>query len=373
MKSKWSFTIAKVGGTVVRIHLTFLLLLIWIGVASWTGAGAASAWIDVTFIVLLFDCVLLHELGHVAAARAFGIPTRDITLYPIGGLARIQTGFENPRQELAIASAGPAVSLLLAGLLMVIAGTLPEALVLDATTDWRAMAGMLAAANLALAVFNLLPIFPLDGGRIARALLSWWFGRRAGTHVAVWTGRIAGILFAVYGLTHGQILLAVIGVFVVFAASAESVAVDLEDVLSGKSARDVMASNLVTLVDAATLADAEQAVIRSDQHVFPVLDALARPKGVITRNDIIAASQRAPADTPLRDLIANTPPVVARNEPARHVLSLLEEGQAAVLVADAAGRFEGMVTLENLSEVRLLDRNHRSASPPAWLRPEGAE
>ncbi|MGN6377270.1 MAG: site-2 protease family protein [Sphingomonas sp.] len=373
MRSMWSFTIAKVGGTVVRIHLTFLLLLIWIGVVSWTGAGARSAWIDVTFIVLLFGCVLLHELGHVTAARAFGIPTRDITLYPIGGLARIQSRFESPRQELVIASAGPAVSLLLAGLLTVVAGPPPAALTLDANTGWREMAGVLAAANLALAVFNLLPVFPLDGGRIARALLSWWFGRRAGTHVAVWTGRIAGVLFAFYGLTHSQIMLAVIGIFVVFAASAESVAADLEDVLAGKTARDVMASRLVTLAATATLADAELAVIRAEQHVFPVVEEMGRPVGVVSRNEIIAAAQTRSGDTALRDVVDGTAPVVTSDAPARRVLALLEDGATAALVTDAAGRFAGLVTLENLSEVRLLDRRHRAATRPQWLRAQGAD
>ena len=371
MKSGWSVTIGRLGGTVVRIHLTFALLLLWIGVVGWRGGGMASAWLDIIFIVLLFACVLLHEFGHVLAARAFGIATSDITLYPIGGLARIQSSFDNPRQELVIASAGPAVSFALAALLALLAGGPPSAATLDAAVDWRTMAGLLAAANFALAAFNLLPAFPMDGGRIFRALMAWWLGRSTGTRIAVWIGRIAGVLFIGYGLIQGQIFLALIGVFVLFSASAEAGAVDLEDVLSEAPASAVMATELATLADTATLEEGVAALLRTEQHLFPVLDQSARPVGLLARDAIIAAA-RYDKQMPLTRLIDRPPAVIPADTPAAASLTLLEEGEAAVLVVTAGGSFAGMITMDNLAELRLLAKRRRPPGNRYRLNPEGA-
>ena len=370
VKHGWSITIGRLGGTVVRIHLTFVLLLLWIGIVGWRGGGMASAWLDIVFIVLLFACVLLHEFGHVLAARAFGIATRDIVLYPIGGLARIQSSFDNPRQELVIAIAGPAVSFALAALLAVLAGGPPAAATLGATLDWRTMAGLLAAANLALAVFNLLPAFPMDGGRIFRALMAWWLGRSTGTRIAAWIGRLAGVLFIGYGLVEGQLFLALIGVFVLFSASAEAAAVDLEDTVSGAPAGAVMVTEVATLPDTATLGEAAAALLRTEQHLFPVLDPAARPVGLLTRNAILAAGGYDKG-TPLARLSDRAPAIIAAADPADASLPLLEEGAPAVLVVTADGRFAGLITMDNLAELRVLAKRPRQRRNGYRLTPEG--
>ncbi|MBI5910535.1 MAG: site-2 protease family protein, partial [Betaproteobacteria bacterium] len=173
----WSFNIGKVAGTVVRVHLTFLLFLAWIFAASYAQSGGAAALDSLVFLLLLFLCVLLHEFGHIFSARAFGVPTSYVTLLPIGGVAQLERIPEEPGQEFLIAIAGPLVNVFITILLVAVGG---------ATLQSNAAAGLdnmqfslidrLAAVNLVLALFNMIPAFPMDGGRVLRALLASRFG-----------------------------------------------------------------------------------------------------------------------------------------------------------------------------------------------------
>src|SRR4051812_27904618 len=163
----WSVPIGVVKGTVIRLHLTFLLFLGWIGVTHFARGGAQAALEGVLFIVLLFACVLLHELGHVVAARHYGVQTREITLLPIGGVAQLETIPEKPFEELVVAVAGPAVNVVIAVLLALALGGLPS---MDSGTQVEnpavSLLERLAWVNVTLAVFNLIPAFPMDGGRV---------------------------------------------------------------------------------------------------------------------------------------------------------------------------------------------------------------
>src|ERR1051325_11574162 len=162
----WSINIGKIAGTAVRTHLTFLLFLGWIFLASWYSGGAAAAWSGLVFMVLLFACVLAHEFGHIFTARHFGVPTPDVTLLPIGGVARLERIPEKPIEELLIALAGPAVNVVIALLLVTFAGASLHGQDLAAVESARiSMVDRLAAVNLFLAAFNMIPAFPMDGGR----------------------------------------------------------------------------------------------------------------------------------------------------------------------------------------------------------------
>src|SRR5213082_1223504 len=156
----WSIPIGVVGGTVIRIHVTFLLLLIWIMIAHYSQGGVQAAVEGVTFVVLVFVCVVLHELGHVFAARRYGVQTPDITLLPIGGVARLARIPELPGQELVIALAGPAVNLVIAGLLYLVLGASPTMDSTEVQNPGVAMLARLASVNLFLFLFNLVPAFP---------------------------------------------------------------------------------------------------------------------------------------------------------------------------------------------------------------------
>lgn len=349
MRLGWSIAVARIGGTEVRIHVTFLLLLLWIGIAGWARAVGPSLWIEFLFILLLFACVLIHEFGHVLAARAFGIRTPDITLYPIGGLARIDTNFADPRRELLIAAAGPAVSLVLAVALMLAAGKPPVPPFSGPGDDWRTMAGLLAIANLVLVLFNLLPVFPLDGGRMFRAALSWTLGRYAGTQIAIWTARLAGALFVLYGLWHGEIILPLIGVFVLFSASAEALTADIDRILAGWTNGELMVDRVATLENDATLADADDAYRSSGQQLYPLLGIDHRPLGIITRSQIRSALETWEGGTPLSQLSTRADNVIA-NQPAHRALALLQNGAPAVLVTAVDGAFIGLITWESLAK-----------------------
>src|SRR5262245_60389405 len=169
----WSINIGRIAGTEVRIHVTFVLFLGWIFIASWYSGGAQAAWNGLAFMILLFACVLAHEFGHIFTARAFGVSTPDVTLLPIGGVARLERIPEKPTEELLIALAGPAVNVVIALALILFANANLHTRGLTAVESTNiSMVDKLAVVNLFLAIFNMIPAFPMDGGRVLRALLA---------------------------------------------------------------------------------------------------------------------------------------------------------------------------------------------------------
>jgi Zn-dependent protease len=208
-----SWKLGQVAGIDVFLHPTFLLLLAYVGM---TQGGIGS----ILLVSSVFGCVLLHELGHALMARRFGIATEDITLYPIGGVARLRRMPRAPGAELLIALAGPAVNLLI-----VLALTTVGSLGLLGSSWSPSLLGMfleeLILINLGLALFNLIPAFPMDGGRVLRALLSGWLGRTRATMIAAGIGRGLALLFGTYCLIHGSFLQAMLAGFIYFAAGQE--------------------------------------------------------------------------------------------------------------------------------------------------------
>lgn len=218
---KWNFKLTRIAGTDVIIHPTFWLLLGWVALTGLMSGGVAAAFVGVAFVVLLFACVLAHEFGHIFAARLFGVRTPVVTLYPIGGVARLERMPDRPYQELIVALAGPAVNVVIAGFLMLLVGV-------GATFGAAAGAsflGYLATVNLTLALFNLIPAFPMDGGRVLRAILAMKMRYVDATRIAAKVGRGAAILMGVIGLFNNPMLI-LIAVFIYFAAGQELRAVE---------------------------------------------------------------------------------------------------------------------------------------------------
>ena len=191
----WSITIGTVKGTVIRLHITFLLFLLWIAAAHYAHGGWDAAVAGVLFIALLFLCVLLHEFGHIFAARRYGVQTPDVILLPIGGVARLERIPEEPAQELVVALAGPAVNLVIAGVLYLALGGLAPREGLEVGNPGVDLLARLLWANLFLAVFNLIPAFPMDGGRVLRAFLAHRLGYARGTQIAASGGQAVAFLF----------------------------------------------------------------------------------------------------------------------------------------------------------------------------------
>ena len=234
---KWSLKIARISGIDVYLHFTFLLLILWIGLAYWQMEGTVDAVLSgVGFIVALFACVVLHELGHALAARRFGIRTRSIVLLPIGGIASIERTPEDPHQEILIALAGPAVSFAIAGILWLVLSAAGGFVAIDTLSlSESGFLQRLMLVNLLLGAFNLLPAFPMDGGRVFRALLSLRLGPVRATRIAALVAQAAAVLLALVGLRY-NLFLVLIAMFIWIGAVTEASMVSARSVLAGVTA-----------------------------------------------------------------------------------------------------------------------------------------
>lgn len=353
----WSFRVLTVAGTQVRIHVTFLLLLAWFGAVQWMRAGPQAAASAVLFIALLFLCVLLHEFGHVFAARRYGIRTPDITLLPIGGLASLERIPEKPGQEFVISLAGPAVNVVIAFVLVVLVGVRVGTADIDFLEDPGAnLMARIAAANIMLVAFNLIPAFPMDGGRVLRALLAMRLGFVRATRLAASIGQGFAILLGFIGLL-GNPLLILIAVFVYLAATAESQLVEMRSLARGYLARDAMITNFKALSPASTADDAVALLLRTTQQEFPVLDSSSQLQGLVTRDGLIEALQARGGNIPVAEFMERDIPIVPGSACLENVVQVLQEKRArAVAVADADRRLIGFITPENFAEMMMVGR-----------------
>jgi Zn-dependent protease len=321
---RWSLVLGSIGGTAIRIHVTFLLFLVWLGAIYYREGGASAAWQGTALIVLIFLCVLLHELGHVFAARRYGIKTRDVTLWPFGGIASMEQMPEKPGHELIVALAGPAVNVVIAaGLLLWLGPRLNPETLTEIENPAVSLAAKLAGANIMLVLFNLIPAFPMDGGRVLRALLAMWMGNARATELAAAIGQGFAVLFAVLGIFYNPMLI-IIAVFIFLAASAETAQAQLRAVAQGTLVSDAMITKFQALGTSATVNDAADALIRTTQTEFPIVDGAGRLRGVLTRDAMIKALKERGPDTPVLEVMqADIPTVPARSKLETALRSLM--------------------------------------------------
>lgn len=353
----WSLTLGSIGGIKVRIHFTFLALLAWVGLSEWHQGGAEAAGRAVAYILLLFACVVAHEFGHITVAARFGGVTQDVVLLPIGGVARMTRIPEKPVQELLVALAGPAVNVVIFGVLLAAIG--PQVLL----TQISGQGGLpliseIAVANLVLAVFNLLPAFPMDGGRALRALLALRLGREAATDIAARIGHVLAIGLGAYGLFGGNPLLVLVATFIYFGASSEASGTRLHSFASHLRARDAMLTRLGVLGPEAVLSDAVDLLTHSTQHDIPVLDAVGKPVGLLTRDALARALHSHGGDYSVIEAMLPGLPTLGGEAPLERALAHLETGAAAVAVVDHSGALIGLVTAESLGHLLLLSRQN---------------
>jgi len=352
----WSIPLGRIAGTEIRLHLTFLLLLAWIGLAHGIAGGMAEALQGIVFICLLFGCVLLHEFGHVAAARRYGVKTPDITLLPIGGVARLERIPEKPSEELVVALAGPAVNVVIAALLFLALGGVPP---VEAAANLESPAhGLLARlfwVNVTLVVFNLVPAFPMDGGRVLRALLAMRLGARQATAIAASIGQALAFGLGLWGLLAGAPLMVFVALFVWLGAQAEAQAVQLRELSRGMMAEDAMITRFESLATDARIADAAELLIRTAQTDFPVVDGAGRLRGILTRSGMVRALQEAGPDSPVLEAMQRDVPVVPHRAPLESALATMQQSAGPVGVVDRAGRLIGILTQENLGEMLMLE------------------
>jgi Zn-dependent protease/predicted transcriptional regulator len=356
---RWSYSMGRIAGTEIKVHVTFLLLLAVLAYQAYQLGGKAAAVSTSILVIALFACVTLHEFGHILAARRFGVRTPDILLLPIGGVARLERIPDEPRQELLIALGGPAVTvviaLLLYGYLRATGFTGPF---LTEDPNAGPLAARLMIVNVVLLAFNLIPAFPMDGGRVLRALLATKLGMVRATRVAAAVGQALAVVMGLVGLlVPGFWLLVLIAFFVFIGAAAEASAVETRAAARGLQVAQVMVTQFRTIPVHATLADAVDLLLSGEQREFPVLDNLGRTEGLLTRENLIRGlKERGPGST-VAEAMTTPAPSVAPTMPFQEALDRLRaSGLPAVPVLDAAGALVGLLTLENISELLLIRR-----------------
>jgi len=366
---RWSLNIGTIAGTAVRIHITFLLFLGWIFAANYASGGPDAAWGGLLFMVLLFACVLAHEFGHIFTARAFRVATPDVTLLPIGGVARLERIPEEPREEFLIAIAGPAVNVVIALALVALGGAHLDLRALSVDTAQISLVDRLANVNLFLAVFNMIPAFPMDGGRVLRALLSIRMGHIHATEVAASVGQAVAFALGFIGLLWSPILI-FIAIFVYLAAASEAHLVAMRAMSHGVPVTFAMMTQFAKLTPQAHVDEAVETLLRTSQIEFPVVDAADKPVGLLGRGDLIRALKQFGPDARVADVMNQKVPTVSYRSHLEEAFRLLQEKSApAVAVVDAAGRLVGLVTSETIGEmIQLSQALPKGATFGPWSR-----
>jgi len=351
----WSVNIGSIAGTVIRIHVTFVFFLIWIFVASYLSAGPDAAWSALGFVVLLFMCVLAHEFGHILTARRFGVQTPDVTLLPIGGVARLERIPEKPSEEFLIAIAGPLVNVAITIVLVLLAGADLSSQHLATLEDSKiALVDRLASVNLFLALFNMIPAFPMDGGRVFRALLASRFGYVRATEIAAAIGQAVAFVFGFVGLFANPLLI-FIAIFVYLAATSEAHMVALRAVARGVPISSAMMTQFVRLSPETHIDEAVQTLLRTSQSEFPVVDSSIHPVGLLDRGNLIRAIKTLGPDAKVAEAMTTNFPTVPQNRCLEEAFRILQEKSAgAVGVIDVDAKLVGMITTETVGEMMMM-------------------
>ena len=351
----WSFSLGRLLGSELKVHVTFFLLLVWVAFAAYSNGGLPAAVENLIFVLALFACVVAHEFGHALMARRFGIKTPDITLLPIGGLARLERMPDKPMEEVWVALAGPTVNIAIWIVLVALGADMPWEALTQLDSPSAGLLNRLAYVNLLLAAFNMIPAFPMDGGRVFRALLCLRMGRVQATRIAALAGQAVAVAFGFLGLSTGNPLLILIAVFVFVAANAESQDVAMRSVARRVLARDAMITEFHALSPSDTLATAAQAVIHTTQHEFPVLGPDGALMGFVTRDRLFAvlAGDRPRSDAATSIMVTDIPQVQLTSG-LETVLDGLHKGAPAIAVCTHAGAMVGYITRENIGELMVI-------------------
>lgn len=369
---RWSWQITKVAGIPIRIHATFALLVGWIFVGTLAeGHGVAAAALAAGLILAVFTCIVLHELGHALTARRFGIRTRDITLLPFGGVARLERIPERPLHEFLVAVAGPAVNVVIAaclfGVLALFWHETASRLLGYAASLGRYYApvvgtqgGFLAELlllNLYIVAFNMIPAFPMDGGRVLRAILATRLDYVRATQVAASVGQVIAVLFAVVSINAHNPFLLLIALFVFFAAGQESTMAQMRTAFAGVPVSRAMIRDFRSLRADEPLSKAVDLLLDGHQQDFPVLGVRPGdpPVGILTRADLLKALAQGPRDQTVGEVARHGCGIAHPREYLEDVFQRIDRsGCPALLVLSETGEVVGMVTLENVGELAMI-------------------
>jgi Zn-dependent protease/CBS domain-containing protein len=351
----WSWKIGKLAGIDLYMHATFALLIVWVGVSSWFASRSMADMAEsIGFILALFGCVVLHELGHALMARRYGIPTRDITLLPIGGVARLERMPDDPRQELAVAAAGPLVNVVIAAILLAVItlGHLWQPLEQVGVAQGSILQRLLIA-NIWLVLFNLIPAFPMDGGRILRALLATRMPYLRATQIAAGLGQGFAFLFGFAGLFYNP-LLVFIALFVWIGAAEEAAATQMRVAFAGTPVQAAMITDFRTLTTTSTLGDGVRLVLDGHQQDFPVVNETGEIAGMLLRSDLLAGLSLHGADYPVTSVMRTNCTIATSTDMLEGVFRKLSQEECRTVPVIDGGRFRGLVTMDNVAEFFMI-------------------
>lgn len=355
-----SLNLGRYAGIKVQIHWTFWLLFLFIGFMVFSNDGTVTELLwNSLFIFALFFCVVLHEFGHALTARRFGVGTRSITLLPIGGVASLNEMPEDPMQEFVIAIAGPLVNVVIALILYLIV-PIDNFLVDDpemleeqlSTINASNFLFYLFAVNVALVVFNLIPAFPMDGGRIFRALLSTRMSRVQATKAAAGLGKFMALLFFLFGLFF-NIILAVIAVFIYFGAHSENIMIQQISILKGNDIRDAMITDFTTLKPGDTLQHAVDRILASTEQDFIVAEN-GKPIGILFMSDIAETLRSKDRDTTIDEVMKTDFITLEAGDPLPGVYRELRRGDRNYFPVMDNGELVGVLDMNNINEFLTL-------------------
>jgi Zn-dependent protease/CBS domain-containing protein len=360
---KWSWRAGRVAGIAIELHATLLILVTWVLVSRWLASGSlAAVLLSSGFVVGLFGSVLLHELAHALVARRFGVGTRAITLLPIGGMADLERAPDRPGQELAIAAAGPMASALLGAAFYVVAAAGlrgPREGITGAS-----LVVAVATTNAIIAVFNLLPAFPMDGGRILRALLAMRMPHARATRLAARIGQALAALMGVIGVFSSPMLV-LVALFVWIGAAEEAAAVERRARLQSLSVAGVMVTRFAAVTPDERIEDALAIAMHGFQQDFPVLED-GRLVGVLDRNDLLRAAHRGDTRALVGSVMSRTFPVCAPDERLADVTPRFAAMRTPLIPVLRGRRVVGILTLDHVEERLALSSQH-AAAPRALL------
>ncbi|HEU4556157.1 MAG TPA: site-2 protease family protein [Chitinophaga sp.] len=349
--------LATVLGVRVYLHWTFTLLIAWILIVQAVNrAGMAQTTWALLGLAAIFTCVVLHELGHALVAAHYHIKTRDITLYPIGGLATMEKLPEKPLEEMAISFAGPLVNLLIAALLL--------PFIPDYGPFWKAAAIIdsirpgnfllfLHTVNIVLALFNLIPAFPLDGGRMLRGFLGLFLHNGRPTAIAIMTGRIIAIVFIITGLLSFNLMLPLIGTLIILADAAEEQLAYLRTAVKGLRLKELIIRDYANIPHDLTIREAAEEFLPS-HHPYFAITKHEELTGIIDRNMLLHALAQGWYDKPVVALISAPQETLDENSLANEVVEQLLRHRTAALPVMCGSRLAGILSFDGMIEYLLI-------------------
>ncbi|WP_247232771.1 site-2 protease family protein [Telluribacter sp. SYSU D00476] len=357
---KYSLQLGRIAGIRLSIHWTFAILLLWIIFSNISRGTTETFWI-VAFTLAIFVCVILHELGHALTARRYGIPTSDIILLPIGGVASLERIPEKPSEELAVALAGPAVNLLIM-LVLVPFVRFPEntdELTRMVTINESNFLINLLAINGWLALFNLIPAFPMDGGRVLRALLSFRMERSKATRIAASIGQLLAIGFVILGF-FGNPFLIFIGLFIFLGAQQESTHVQTTTMFQGHTVGEVSMTEYPTMHQSDLVEDAVRLLLDSQNRNFLVLDAFKEPVGTLTREAIIRGLAQKGNGAFLSEVMDSDILYLEDKMPLEEAWQMMQSQKKGFALIRRSGQIVGAIDPENVVEFLMVQQASRA-------------